>query len=319
MCLAMPDLVHDRINDSGISLPPGTVFRKLKKFTPDGRLTWEQKLLPDLAREVGANLLHSLTGSLPLTTPLPCVISPAAFDAGPGGSLLTRIVAALGHGGSSLARALFWPEGLPEPAEDAPVLRLPNTIHSAFSSGNSTSADAASEPYIFCPGPVRGDALEYLAAVWGKICAGLGEDWALAVDGISNADAQAIRQQSGSTAQVWPALSHSPTDRARLMQNAAVVLCAGTPSPWGDPMLQALACGRPVAAEENEWNALRAGPAAYLTPPGDARLLGAAALTLAVEESVAEALAEAALVRAQTLRSESFPDRLLQAYWKILS
>jgi hypothetical protein len=283
-----------------------------------GRLVWEQIVLPQLVRQTGAHLLHSLTGSLPLTCPVPCVFSPSGARATRGSGLFDYIQASLGRGGYTRARALLWPNDLPDPDAPIPVVHLPPHAHPVFSTTEFRLHHDLPDEYIFCPGPLDDAAQEKLAAAWSWVSSGLGEDWALVIDGISRQTADRIREQSKSTARVMGIQDVAVGTRAGLMQKSAVVLLVGKPVSWGDPLLQALACGRPVAAEENQWNALRAGPAAYLTPPGDARLLGAAALTLAVEESVAEGLAEAALVRAQTMRSESFSDRLLQVYREVL-
>lgn len=298
-------------------LPSGSIVRHVK-LSGWGHLIWEQKILPELARQTGAHLLHSLTGSLPLSCPVPCVFSPAGALANRGAGLIGDIQGSLGRGGYSRASALLWPSDLPDPDSPIPVVRLPAHAHPVFSTTEFRLHHELPDEYIFCPGPLDEAAQEKLAAAWSWVSSGVGEDWALVIDGISRQTADRIREQSKSTARVMGIQNVAVGTRTGLMQKAAVVLLVGKPVSWGDPLLQALACGRPVAAEESEWNALRAGPAAYLTPPGDARLLGAAALTLVVEESVAEGLAEAAKVRTQTMRSESFSDRLLQVYQEVL-
>lgn len=309
MRLALPAFID--------SLPAEAVVYPVKR-TGWGRLMWEQKALPALARQTGAHILHSVSSSLPLSSPVPCVVSPAVWADSTGAGVMANLQASLGRGGYSRVRALLWPEDLPAPAETVPVFYLPPHVHPAFFTEEAPLPVQLPESYIFCPGPLNADTLDFLSEAWGWVSTGLGEDWVLAVDGISPAGAADIRERSGSTAQVLDAHSNSPAERAAWLRNASVVLLVGDSTAWGDPLLQALACRRPIAAEETSWNALRAGPAAYLTTPGDARMLGAAALTLAVEESVAEGLAEAAQNRWKELRSGNFPERLISVYREIM-
>ena len=314
MHLALPAFVDP--------LPENAIVRKAS-ISGWGRLVWEQKVLPDLVRKTGAHLLHSLTGSLPISIQVPYVFSPSGASTTSGTGLMDDIQASLGRGGYSRAHALLWPEDLPEPNGSVPVVHLPPHAHPVFSNTEFRLHFPLPDEYIFCPGPLDETEQEKLFAAWSWISAGLSEDWRLVVDGISSQASarfvERIRDRSGSDGQLVDIQDVTVGTRAGLMQKAAVVLLVGRPTSWGDPMLQAMACGRPIAAEEIDWNARRAGPAAYLTPPGDTRMLGAAALTLAVEESVAEGLSAAALARAQTLRSESFPDRLRQAYRDVLA
>ena len=59
-----------------------------------------------------------------------------------------------------------------------------------------------------------------------------------------------------------------------------------------------MGCGVPVAGLNSPEADSVLGEAAYLVPPGEARRLGAACLTLLVEEQVATALAQKGLARA---------------------
>ena len=298
---------------------PSEMIVRHVPFNSWGRLMWEQKVLPDLVRKTGANLLHSVTGSLPLACPVPCIFSPVGARTTNGSGLMADIQDSLGRGGYSRTRALLWPEDLPDPGGTVPVVPMPPHVHPLFSATLFRLHYELPETYIFCPGPLNKAEQEKLAATWQWISAGLGEDWGLVIDGSFPQQAKRIREQSGSAAPVLAVQEVLPGTRAGLMQKAAVVLLVGRPTSWGDPLLQSLACGRPIAAEETEWNALRAGPAAYLTPPDDSRMLGAAVITLAIEEPVAEGLSQAALKRAETLRAKSFAARLVAVYREVLA
>ena len=90
-------------------------------------------------------------------------------------------------------------------------------------------------------------------------------------------------------------------------------------SPWGGAVSWALACGKPVVAAESALTDALVGPAAYLAPLDDARALGAALITVLVEEEVAEKLSLAAQKQAAGWHSPAFGQELLAAYQEILS
>jgi len=75
----------------------------------------------------------------------------------------------------------------------------------------------------------------------------------------------------------------------------------------------ALASGLPVAAPSTPVADSVLGPAGFLVPNGDSRSLGAACLTLLVEDGVAESLRERGLERAASYRSEGAKKAWLEA------
>ena len=61
----------------------------------------------------------------------------------------------------------------------------------------------------------------------------------------------------------------------------------------------------------------RAGPAGYFAPTEDARALGAAVITLMVNEEVAEAIRQSATQRSSQWHSEQFGQRLREIYRQV--
>jgi glycosyltransferase involved in cell wall biosynthesis len=61
------------------------------------------------------------------------------------------------------------------------------------------------------------------------------------------------------------------------------------------------------------------GPAAYLVPQGDARLLGAALITVLVEEEVAQKLIQEGRQRVAAWSLPAFAAGLAQAYQDIIN
>lgn len=90
-------------------------------------------------------------------------------------------------------------------------------------------------------------------------------------------------------------------------------------APWGDPLRMALACGKPVIGLESRHSGALLGPAAYLTPGDGAeeaisRGLGAALITVLVEEGVAQSLSQKARQRAAAYVPQRFSIALAEVY-----
>jgi glycosyltransferase involved in cell wall biosynthesis len=85
-------------------------------------------------------------------------------------------------------------------------------------------------------------------------------------------------------------------------------------SPWGGAVRLALATGKPLVATQRSWTDAIVGPAAYLAAEGDERALGAALVTIVVEEPVAEKLSKSSLQRSINWRDVDYAEHLLAAY-----
>jgi hypothetical protein len=267
--------------------------------TPAGRLRWEQHALARLAADSGAHLLHCAGEDAPLLAPVPVLISPV-----PGHARAVQFTghlrAALGAGGLSRAYGVLWPGDLPDRSFSAPLVRTGPFVHPAYFQAQVRLAGMP-EQYILAPGPLEARQVDLLAAAWRWASAGLGADWTLVACGLPAESLDLLRslcEDYGASADVEEARFSCPRVRAALYQHASAVLYAGSPLPWGDPSLYALACGRPLAAQETEQSGARAGPAAFLTPAGDARALGAAVISLLVEEPLGEQFSRAGAERA---------------------
>jgi len=96
--------------------------------TPAGRLRWEQRRLPSLARRCGATHVHT-TGGPALFGTVAGLLSPAGFNTPEQHSagFVNRLGAALAHGGASRLQAWLWPADLPaeSAAESAAAGGLP--------------------------------------------------------------------------------------------------------------------------------------------------------------------------------------------------
>lgn len=315
--------------------------------TEGGRLRWEQRLLPELARANQADLIHTAGNRLALFGHVRAVASPAGFEAGEllagnpdslsgaRSSLTARIGEALAQGGRSRAKALLWPRDLPAPNSVPSLRRLPPVVHPLFRPVQEDAAPPAAlelgqleapETFILYHGPTNEAALRRLLDAWSWAAASVGNDYPLLLAGCNPADQEQLalllaEYQLTGTARPLPVVSLPAL--AELYRRCTALFHPLEVSVWGDPVRLALACGRPVVGIESERSAALVGPAAYLARPGDSyaagrRALGGALLTVIVEEPVAEALALAGLERAQAWGSEAFRVALGELYRSLI-
>ncbi len=81
-----------------------------------------------------------------------------------------------------------------------------------------------------------------------------------------------------------------PPEIPALYRRASALFHPAPVTPWGGPVRHALASGAPVVALETGLSSAMVGPAAYLVPGEDDRAMGAALITVIVEDEVREQL-----------------------------
>jgi hypothetical protein len=310
------------------SLPAGKEIQWIVKPVSAGhssaRLRWEQFDLPHLAQQTGCCLLHITTLRPPLWSSVPCLVSPAEYHprdlSSPG--MVSRLGEALGLGGLSAANGVLWPDDLPTPAGfpgKFPLFRLPPRVHSSFLQAQPRRPFLPAD-YVFVPGPLTESERHELAAVWRWISTGLGDDWVLLISDLPAGEFERFNNECQAMDITTPLINVSLPlieERAAAIQYAAAILQLKPVLPWGDGLLQAIACARPLAAEETPSADARVGPAGYLTSQRDPRKLASAVLTPLVEETVSEQLSQAARERFSSWGSANFSARLLQIYMQI--
>jgi glycosyltransferase involved in cell wall biosynthesis len=327
-------------------LPSGveTVLRP----APDsdwGRLGWEQRLLPALAGWVDAGLVH-LVGCAPaLFGSRRTLFSPADFfgiglpatPRRPG--FASRLRESLALGGLARAGAWLWPADLPLGQVGIPmhrlppVNRLPPIVPPDFRPASETPGLAAiverlrkdidlPETYLLAHLPVDEPALRRLLDAWSWAAGSIGADYPLVItdlDRVSQDRLAALLAEYQLTGTALPLPPLSLPDLAAVYQGCSALFHPIQPSSWGDPVRLALACGKPVVGLGGEHMAALVGPAGYLVPGDEAypalcRALGAALITVVVEESLSEVLAEAAQRQASAWQWGSFVDGLRECY-----
>jgi glycosyltransferase involved in cell wall biosynthesis len=304
-----------------------------------GRLNWEQRLLPAQAGRIEASLVH-LVGSGPaLFGSRRALVSPAGFAESelsgarrrPG--FAARLSESLSAGSQARVDARLWPADLPPSQANRPVHLLPPAVHPYFHpasevpgvksvDGRELDALDLPETYLLAHGPGDEPALRRLLDAWSWAAGSIGAYYPLVMAGLGRAGQDrlaALLAEYQLTGTAFPLPPLSLPALAAVYQRCSALFHPAPPSPWGDPIRLALACGKPVVALEDERSAVLVGPAGYLIPGGDdypalCRALGAALITVVVEAGLAEALAEAAQRRAAAWQWGSFVDGLRECY-----
>jgi glycosyltransferase involved in cell wall biosynthesis len=317
--------------------------------TPFGRLRWQQVQLSWLAKKLKIKVLHLTLPTAPVLSSQATLLSPCSFGAGIGGysgirhtstesnQILTRLRQSLAQGGIAQVKEILWPLDLPANGLSGTLARLPPIIPAGFipaddghlpgpGEGTLSAADLSEqvdlpETFIIYHGPGDWHSLEHLVQAWTWAVSAIGENYPLLVLGLDR-DASAVlsalleHNNLGNSLRVVPDVR--PDLLAYLYQRCSAVFHPAPASPWAGPVRLALACGKPLVASENSITDAIVGPAAYLAPPGDPRALGAALVTVVVEEQVAENLSAAAARRAKNWGSQSFSQQLLGIYRRVL-
>lgn len=303
------------------------------------RLNWEQSILPALARELDVQAIHLTGGHPALFASTPGILSPTRFAENPLApdkllprrGLRSRLREALGEGGRARASGILWPNDLPAPRSEVPLIHLPAVVHPTFGDRQSGLTEnmpglELPETFILYHGPHALPDLQRLLNAWTWAAGTIGSYYPLLLVGMGEAERKNIEPlldiyQVGGTVRLLPDLPLSGL--VRLYQNCSALFHPAPINPWGNPVRVALACGKPVVALDSSLADALVGPAAYLVSGGESgadssRALGAALLTVIVEEPVANLLTEAAGQRVDNWRSADFSAALLTAYRQII-
>jgi hypothetical protein len=313
--------------------------------TSRGRLSWEQRTLPGLARKTGASLVHLTSSSPALFSPVPNIISPAGFgsalgveeieyhalgspdqwDPGQNKSLAERLRLSLSRSAYERVQTVLWPEDIgfmnnkPQPAN---LKHLPAIVHPAFLPAETKGldepiVDSLPEDFLLYHGPYSFLSAQSLLKAWSWAAGPIGQTYPLALVGVDTIMEQPLGQllreaDLESSIRILPSLP--PIQLALLYRRCTALFHPWPLSVWGDPVRHALASGRPVIAAKSDRAESLVGPAAYLVSGNDTRGLGGALITVVVEEEVGENLSQAARARSAGWDMAVFQEKLSQVY-----
>jgi len=325
--LAVPQPVPDWQALARIEISPSA-------YTPWGQLRWEQLLLPSLAKDIDADLLHLATPAAPAFTRQKTVFSPAGYGAGVGNwgglvspdtdahHVLSRLRRSLGMGGLEQVTRILWPDDLPSPDFQKPISQLSPILPWDFLNPENNSMDVSGdlqlpEEFILYHGPGGKQRIDLLVQAWNWAAGAIGEYYPLLLIGLDDNDRQIITEMRarfdlGDTIQELPGVL--PANLPQIYRQSRAVFHPIPASPWCGPTRLAMAAGKPLVSIEHQMTAAIVGSAAYLVRENDARALGAALVTVVVEEELAERLSAAALKVSRSWDSGNFSDQLRLFY-----
>lgn len=299
--------------------------------TLSARLAWEQRDLVRMGKRLGADLLHLTSSRPPLLGSVPSMVSPAGYpNSTPPEGITDRLREALSSGGMARLGGLLWPSDLaavPPGGIKAPLYLLPAEPISS-STSQISDRDLAKirtldlpETYILYHGPVDKRSLHHLLEAWSWAAASIGEHFPmliLGLDALSRRVLRTLLDKSGlqDTVRDLPALE--PALVPHLYQGCAAVFHPSPLSAWGPTAWLALRLGKPLVAAASALADKLVGAGAYLLPQGDQRALGAALITVIVEQGVAESLSQAGRQRSAGWDQRSFKESLFAAYQAVL-
>jgi glycosyltransferase involved in cell wall biosynthesis len=290
------------------------------------RIYWEQRSLPALAREVGADQVH-LSSAIPaLFARKPNLQSPVEVDEPIRFSdFYERLRYALSAGGTKRLSGLVWPSDLPPPPTAAPVYQVTPAPPFGWLGENEACPEEIlgidlPETYILYNGPCYEKALHFLLETYRWAGGAVGEDYPLLILGIDEGGRErlpALLDAYGLQGFVQALPQLSPVCIPWLYRKCSVLYHPAEIAPWGNALRNALACGRPVVAGETPRSDALVGPAAYLAALDKPKELGGALLTIVVEEELADRLATAARQRAAGWQLDAYCQELGEIYRRL--
>jgi hypothetical protein len=295
--------------------------------SPGNRLRWEQRILPRLAKELPVDLIHITTPNPPLFSSGKAIVSPAGYgDFQRKRGFTRRLREAISQGGMTRANSLIWPVDLPTPEVTIPVSRLPAIVY-----GEGITKDGASseihydmelpETFILCHGPAHPGVLLRAMSAWSWAAAAIGEYNPLLLlvqenqaDGVNE-----LARAHGLGRSVRVLSPSSPRSLVPLYARCAALFHPASVSPWGGPIRRAMFFAKPVVAMESPIADAMVGAGAFLVNRDDLRAVGAALITVVVDEVVAENLSQAGRERAMAWNQAAYGGELLGVYQDVLS
>lgn len=313
-------------------LPEGAIPHVLPTLnTERDRLRWEQGSLLSLADRLMAHLLHLTTDTPPLFGSTIVVLSPAEFPTHERlTSFASRLRLAMASGGMARIRGVFLPvdlAGVPSARVKSPLIPLPVEPFPPADADLPQvfpQFDALELPdtYILYHGPHEASALRLLINAWSWAAGSIGRDYPLLIIGLdtdSQRDLHRILLETDLVDTVRPLPILHPALISPLYQNCSAVFHPAPFTLWGNTIRLALAYGKPLVAAENAVSDGLAGAGAYLAPQDDSRALGAALISVIVEEELAQKLVGAGRQRLARWNTGAFQGKLYVAYRAILS
>jgi glycosyltransferase involved in cell wall biosynthesis len=274
-----------------------------------GRLLFEQWGLPRAAALVGADVLIPVAGNPPMSSRVP-VVTEGRQELPSGKGVASRLRDAT-RAAASLGGSFFTWSDLPDRDRGmGRASRLSPWVADRFHP-QAESEDAGlrtrlgiGDGYVLALGIGKND-IALLLSAWSWVAPSVGELHPLVLAGMDAGVASTATRLASSIGlgdSVHFANHVRYGDLPAILRGGAALLVPGKPED-GQLLRWAAACGLPVAAAATPQAESILGQAAFVTPAGDARALGAACLSVLVDEGLAESLRQLGVGRAAAYHS----------------
>lgn len=320
---------------------PGEASHKKDEFPRKSvsRLVWEQNVLPGVARKVGASLVHFTSGGAALLGKTHSLLSPADFwdddfylESGDEWLKLSqRLRNSLAFGGLARNTTVLWPQDLPAPEKAFQLVCLPPVLPSSFTIGNKAlneqEVDAGTilqdlENFHVYLGPSSMKDLRFLLNTWRWAAGSLGDGYQLVILGADHEACQRVKKLVDEfhleDSVKWLSAVSMPL-LARIFHACRALVHPARIAPWGGALRLALASGKPLVCWETHLTDALAGPAGFLISKRDdeiqtVRDLGAALISVSVDDQLAESLSQSTLDRVKAWDAVAFSQALSMLY-----
>lgn len=272
---------------------------------------WEQNRLQALAVQHKATAIHTTAQAASLLGKVPTLVSPAEYAAADATySARGRMAAAQAHGG--LARAqMLWPSNLPASDHSALALMPPVVTRSASELPANTP-----EEFVLHHGSGQPEVLLRLLKAWTWAAGSIGQLYPLVIAGLNEQQTEWLNTQLPifDLQDFVLSMQATPGELHALVERCTAFIHPEQPPAWGSSLQLALAYGKAAVALQEPLTEAMLGTAGYLAAANDTRSLGAAIITVVVEEGVRAALEQQAAQKSASWDAGAFEAALQNVY-----
>jgi glycosyltransferase involved in cell wall biosynthesis len=330
-------------------VPPGVDVIPVK-VTPGGQMgkVWfEQRLYPAAAGKLGADIAHVPYWGAPLTSPVRLVVtvhdviplSMPVYQGGIGARLYFSLVRATARGAGEVItdsefsrQEIIKQIGCPAAQVTSILLAAGPEFHPRLGAERDSEIRqkyALPEHYALYLGgfDVRKNVRALLAA-YTYVGSAVGEDYPLVLAGKTPEDwgsprfpdlRAEIAEKPGLAQYIRWIGPVDEADKPGIYRMARVFAFPSRYEGFGLGPLEAMACGTPVVAADASSVPEVVGESAYLVDPDDSRAMGAALISVLIQDDLHDSLRNAGLARASNFSWERTARETLQVYQRVMA
>ncbi len=276
---------------------------------------WEQNRLQGLAAEHGVAAIHTTAHAASLLGKIPTLVSPAEYGEGSGASnTRSRMAAAQAQGG--LARAQWlWPADLP--ATHSGTLTVLPPFAKTMAAG--ALPQGTPEEFLLYHGAAQPGTLLRLLKAWTWAAGSIGQVYPLVITGLDAQQTEWLHSQLPifDLQEFVLPLAANLAELHTLVQRCTAFVHLEPPPAWGNSLRLALAYGKAIVAQQEPLTESLLDSAGYLVAANDTRSLGAAIITVVVEDGVRAALEQQAAQKSASWSAGAFEAALQSVYSRL--